>query len=352
MAIFSRSSGKEARAEAAIEAAALRSDRFRQEREADWRRLEAVVTRMEAGRLRKIPDADVLELPVLYRTVASSLSVARETSLDAATLAYLEALVQRAWFLVYGPRTTLWSWLARFFGGEWSRAVRSIWPELLVALALMVSGTVIGWQLCAADPDWFYAFMPPGPGDLRVPGSSAAVLKGTLFGQQGQDGLSVFAAYLFSHNAGIAILCFALGFAFGIPPLLLLVQNTVMLGAILWLYHAQGLTLDIVGWLSIHGTTELFAILLAGGAGLHVGRSMAFPGERSVLDAAAAAGQRTATVMAGVVLMLVAAGLLEGLGRQLIDSTAARLAVGYSMLAFWLAYFFLMRRVPPGSEAE
>ena len=100
MAIFSRLTGKQARAEAAIEAAALRSDRFRQEREGDWRRLEAVVTRMEAGRLRKISDADVLELPVLYRTVASSLSVARETSLDAATLAYLEALVQRAWFLV------------------------------------------------------------------------------------------------------------------------------------------------------------------------------------------------------------------------------------------------------------
>ena len=352
MAIFSRSSGKAARAEAAIAAAALRSDRFRQEREADWQRLEAVVTRMEAGRLRRISDADVLDLPVLYRTVASSLSVARETSLDAATLAYLEALVQRAWFLVYGPRTTLWSWLARFFGGEWSRAVRSIWPELLVSLALMATGTLIGWQLCAADPDWFYALMPTGPGDLRVPGASHDVLRGTLFGQQGQDGLSVFAAFLFSHNAGIAILCFALGFAFGIPPLLLLVQNTSMLGALLWLYHGQGLTLDSVGWLSIHGTTELFAILLAGGAGLHVGRAMAFPGERSVLAAAAAAGQRTATVMAGVVLMLVAAGLLEGLGRQLIDSTFQRLIVGYGMLAFWLAYFFLLRRVPPGSETE
>ena len=352
MAIFSRLTGKQARAEAAIEAAALRSDRFRQEREGDWRRLEAVVTRMEAGRLRKISDADVLELPVLYRTVASSLSVARETSLDAATLAYLEALVQRAWFLVYGPRTTLWSWLARFFGGEWSRAVRAIWPELLVALALMVAGTVIGWQLCAADPDWFYAMMPGQPGDLRVPGASHAVLKGTLFGKQGQDGLSVFAAYLFSHNAGVAILCFALGFAFGIPPVLLLIQNTTMLGAMLWLYHGQGLTLDAVGWLSIHGTTELLAILLAGGAGLHVGRSMAFPGPRSVLDAAAAAGQRTATVMAGVVFMLVVAGMLEGLGRQLIDSTTARLAVGYGMLAFWLGYFFLLRRTPSGSETE
>ena len=94
--------------QAAIEAAALRSDRFRQEREADWQRLEEIVTRMERGRLRKLSDEDLVALPVLYRTVASSLSVARETSLDAATLAYLEGLVQRAWYLVYGPRVTLW----------------------------------------------------------------------------------------------------------------------------------------------------------------------------------------------------------------------------------------------------
>ena len=352
MALFSKGSNKAARTDAAIEAAALRSDRFRQEREGDWQRLDAIVTQLEKGRLRRLSDDDVLALPVLYRTVASSLSVARETSLDAATLGYLEALVQRAWFLVYGPRTTLWSWLGRFFGGEWSRAVRSIWPELLVALGLMVAGTIVGWQLCSADPDWFYAFMPSQTGDTRVPGASREVLFGSLFGQQNQSGLGVFAAYLFSHNAGIAILCFALGFAFGIPPLLLLIQNTAMLGAILWLYHGQGLTLEVAGWLSIHGTTELLAILLAGGAGLHVGRSMAFPGTRSVLDAAAAAGQRTAAVMAGVVLMLVIAGMLEGLGRQLVDDTIGRLVIGYGMLGFWLVYFGLFRRVSPASDSE
>ena len=102
----------------AIAAAALRSDRFRLEREGDWQRLEAIVTRIEKGRLRKISDEDLLALPVLYRTVASSLSIARETSLDAATLAYLEGLAQRAWFQVYGPRASLGGWFKRFLGGE------------------------------------------------------------------------------------------------------------------------------------------------------------------------------------------------------------------------------------------
>ncbi|WP_088311281.1 stage II sporulation protein M [Novosphingobium sp. B 225] len=352
MAIFGLFGGTADAQDAAIVAAALRSDRFRQERERDWQRLEEIVRRMESGRFRKLSDADVLELPVLYRTVASSLSVARETSLDAATLAYLEGLVQRAWFQVYGPRITLWGWLRRFFGGEWSAAVRAIGPELLVALTLMVAGTVVGWLLCAQDPDWYYSLVPGGFQDERVPGATHEVLRQTLFGMQDKDGLSIFAASLFSHNAGIAILCFALGFAFGVPPLLLLIQNTATLGAMLWLFHGQGLTVDFVGWLSIHGTTELFAILLAGGAGLHVGRSMAFPGQRSILAAAAEAGQRAAVVMAGVVLMLVLAGMLEGLGRQLIDNTMGRYVVGYSMLTLWLVYFFAFRRVPQGSEAR
>lgn len=337
--------------DAAIEAAALRSDRFRQEREQDWQRLEAIVARMEGGRLRKLSDADVLALPVLYRTVASSLSIARETSLDAATLAYLEGLVQRAWFLVYGPRVSLWGWLRRFLGGEWSRAVCAIWPEMLAALAVMVAGTVVGWLLVASDPDWYHALVPGQFADSRVPGASREVLRGTLFGNQDQGALSVFAAYLFSNNAGVAILCFALGFAFGVPSLLLLIHNTAVLGAMLWLYHGQGLTLDFVAWLSVHGTTELLAILLSGAAGLHIGRSMAFPGQRSVIEAAAGAGQRAALVMAGVVLMLVVAGGLEAFARQLVDSTLWRMVIGYVMLAFWLSYFFGLRPTAAAGDA-
>ncbi|MDE8651080.1 stage II sporulation protein M [Novosphingobium album (ex Liu et al. 2023)] len=328
----------------AIQAAALRSDRFRLEREADWKRLEAIVALMEKGRLRRVSDDDLLALPGLYRTVASSLSIARETSLDAATLAYLESLVQRAWFVVYGPRSSLGSWLRGFLGGGWSAAVRAIGLDLFIALCVMVAGTMVGWLLVASDTEWFYALVPSQFTDARVPGASAQVLRGTLFGNDGQNGLGAFAAYLFSNNAQVSILAFALGFAFGVPSLMLLVQNTAVLGAMLWLYHGAGLTLDFVGWLSVHGTTELFAILLAGGAGLHIGRAMAFPGERPVLQAASEAGRRAAQVMAGVVLMLVVAALLEGFARQLVDNTPSRLVIGGFMLSFWLAYFFAFRR--------
>lgn len=327
----------------AIEIAALRSDRFRIDREADWQRLEAIVTRMEKGRLRGISDEDLLALPGLYRTVASSLSIARETSLDAATLAYLEALVQRAWFVVYGPRSSLTEWLRSFLGGGWSAAVRGIWVDIVVALAVMVAGVAVGWLLVAHDPDWYFALMSRDMAGARVPGATPEALRATLFGESERDGMSVFAAQLFSNNAQVSILAFALGFAFGIPTLLLLVHNLALLGAMGWLYHGAGLLTDFAGWICVHGTTELFAILLAGAAGLHIGRALAFPGNRPVLQATAEAGRRAALVMTGVVLMLVVAALLEGFARQLVDDTFGRFAIGGFMLAGWCAYFFAFR---------
>ncbi len=327
----------------AIERAALRSDRFRLEREGDWQRLDTIVTRMEKGRLRKLSDEDLLALPGLYRSAASSLSIARETSLDAATLAYLETLVQRAWFVVYGPRSSLGDWLRGFLTGGWSAAVRRIAPDIAVAFAVMVAGVIAGWLLVAHDPEWYFALVSRDMAGTRVPGATRAVLHDSLFDTKGQDGMSVFAAQLFSNNAQVSILSFALGFALGIPSLLLLVQNLALLGAMLWLYHGVGLTLDFAGWIAVHGTTELFAILLSGAAGLHIGRALAFPGKRPVLVAAAQAGQRAALVMTGVVLMLVVAALLEGFARQLVGTTLGRFAIGGFMLAFWCAYFFAFR---------
>lgn len=334
----------------AIEAAALRSDRFRLEREADWKRLEAIVARLEKGRLRKVSDEDMLALPGLYRTVASSLSIARETSLDAAALAYLESLVQRAWFVVYGPRSSLWVWIRRFLGGGWSAAVRAIGLDVLIALAVMVAGAAVGWLLASTDTEWYYSLVPTQFLDTRVPGASREVLLESLSGTNGSSGLAQFSAALFSNNAQVSILAFALGFAFGIPALLLLVYNMASLGAMLWLFHDAGLTVEFAAWLSVHGTTELFAILLAGAAGVHVGRSMALPGERSVMQATAEAGQRAAQVMVGVVLMLVFAAVLEGFARQLVDDVSGRFAIGGFMLSFWLAYFFAFRRVPGGER--
>ncbi|MFN3944912.1 MAG: stage II sporulation protein M [Allosphingosinicella sp.] len=324
--------------------AATGSNRFREAREEEWRRLEAILATAERKSVRALSDEDLLALPVLYRGALSSLSVARETSLDLELITYLEGLCARAYFFVYGVRTSAWSRAATFFGRDWPDAVRSLWKETLIATLLLVVGAVAGALLVGADPVWYHAFVPAELANGRDFGAETAFLRDTLYGAEEENGLGVFAAFLFTHNSQVAIFCFALGFAFGVPTAMLLVYTGAMLGAMMTLFASRGLALEFGGWVAIHGTTELFAIILAGAAGLRIGWAIVFPGDLPRLAAATKAGRMAATAMAGVVLMLFVAGLLEGYGRQLITSDIVRYMIAGTMLLVWAGFYYLPRR--------
>jgi uncharacterized membrane protein SpoIIM required for sporulation len=319
---------------------------LRAAREHEWGRLEEILRRAEERSVRALGDEDLRALPVLYRGALSSLSVARETSLDLELVTYLEGLCARAYFFVYGVRTPLRSRIGAFFARDLPLAMRSLWRETLITLLLTAVGALVGYLLVTSNPGWYDSFVAPEMAQGRDFSASTEYLRGALYDGGGDNPLSVFAAFLFTHNAQISLLCFALGFAFGVPTIMLLIMNATMLGAIIGLYGARGLGFELGGWLFIHGTTEIFAIILAAAAGLRIGWSVVFPGERTRLAAAAASGRTAAIAMAGVVLMLFCAGLLEGFGRQLIVEDWQRYTIGGVLLAFWCAYFYLPRRGP------
>jgi uncharacterized membrane protein SpoIIM required for sporulation len=326
----------------------LKSQRFRAERQEDWRRLGVLIDRVEARGVGSLSDEDLLALPVLYRAALSSLSVARSTSLDQDLVAYLESLSARAYFFLYGTRAKLLERIIRFFTYSWPKAAQALWKETLVGVGLTLVGVIAAYVLISQDVDWYYAVFPADLAAGRDPTASTAALRATLYGDggpnAGADGLSLFATYLFTHNSQVALFAFALGFAFCVPTALLLIYNGLMLGGMLSLFIQRGLGYELGGWLSIHGVTEIFAVTLAGAAGFHIGWALAFPGERPRMEAAAEAGKRAATLMAGVVIMLVVAGGLEGIGRQTIQVDWMRYAIGWGIGAIWLVYFYTPRR--------
>jgi uncharacterized membrane protein SpoIIM required for sporulation len=329
----------------------LKSYRFREEREDDWRRLEGLLSKVEKGSAASLSDADLLAIPVLYRSTLSSLSVARTISLDRGLLDYLESLSARAYFLVYGARTSIWVRLGGFFAHDWPRAARALWKESLLAAALLVIGAVIGYALCRAQPEWFDSFMPQALAAGRDPSSTTEALRRTLYSHETRR-LPAFAAFLFTHNAGVSLFAFALGFAFGLPTALLALSNGCMMGAFVALFASRGLAFQSVGWLAIHGVTENFAVTLACAAGFHIGWATAFPGRLSRLDAASAAGRRAGVLMGGVLVMLLCAGLLEGLGRQLIENDLARYAIAGATAVLWPAYLYAPRSRAPRGRAH
>lgn len=330
------------------DASIVRSFRFRSEREATWRALEELVLKAERGGLGALGEEDLRRLPVLYRATLSSLSVARAISLDAALLEYLEGLAGRAYFVVYGTRTNFVRGITDFFITRLPTAIRALAPEIILACALMFGAALISYMMVSADLDWFYAFIDDGMAQGRTPATSAEILSEMLYDppdSRERDALDIFAAQLFTHNTEVALLAFALGFALGLPTAWLLVHNGLSIGAFVALFDAKGLGVDMLGWLFVHGTTELLAIVIAGAAGLKVGRAVADPGRRTRLDALKVAGGTAGLAILGAGVMLFVAAILEAFARQLVTDIGMRFLIGGVMLLFWAVYFSRIGRI-------
>ena len=210
----------------------LKSYQFRRQREPIWRELNILVDKVEGRGLSSLTTYEIIRLPALYRSVVSSLSVARKISLDRSLLNYLEALAMRAYFCVYATRTQFRRSVAIFFRTSFPQSVRRAGWHILAASLIVLLGGLTSYVLTLANTDWYYTFIPAGLIGNRLPTTSTAELQATLY--QSADVASAvagFSSWLFSHNAGIGMLAFALGFALGIPSILLLFYNGLTIGA-------------------------------------------------------------------------------------------------------------------------
>jgi uncharacterized membrane protein SpoIIM required for sporulation len=322
----------------------LKSAQFRREREHAWRELEGLLAEIERGGTRRLTAAELNRLPSLYRSAVSSLSVAQAISLDRNLLDYLTALTGRAYLAVYGPKRGAGATLAGFFRRDFPRAVRANALFLAAALALLAAGVLTGYRLTRADPEAYYSFIPAEMAQGRTPAASTAELRRVLYRSHPGAPLELFAAFLFTHNAKIGILCFALGVAAGAPVPFLLFWNGLSLGALAALYASRGLGAELWAWVLPHGVTELTAVALCAAGGLVIARCLLFPGLHTRLENLAQRGRQAALLGAGAVAMFLVAGGIEGIFRQLVRQPSVRWSVALATATFWSWYFLFVGR--------
>ncbi len=335
-----------------VDVAQIRSTRFRTEREADWRRLEEIVAKAERSGVRSLGYEEAERLAVLYRQAMNSLSVAREISLDRSLLTYLEALCCRAYLAVYAPQDSLGGLFHRTFVYGIPEAVRRSGLALLLGFLALGLGGLLGYLLFFEDPSWYNTFMPGSLAGSRGTTSTRDELLSVIYQDSAGafDQLSAFAAYLFSHNTQIAIFAFSLGVFVCLPSFALAFYNGLILGVFAALHVDRGIGFDIFAWLSIHGVTELSAIVVATAGGFRLGLAVLFPGDLRRRDALRREGKdavRLAVLAAG---MLFVAGLLEGFGRQMVQDPGLRIAIGWGIGALWLSWLMLSGRTYRRSE--
>ena len=327
----------------------LKSSEFRRTRESLWVELEGLVAAAERDGVRALTPQDLERLPQLYRSVLSSLSVARAIALDRNLLLYLESLSLRAYLAIYSPRTGL-AEAGRLFLRAFPAAVLAARWHLFISFAALAVGTIAGFWLTVGDEGWFSVFVPSWlSGGRGVASTHDSLLNGEIFAPWPgwAKSLGLVSSSLFSHNSLVGIMSFCFGLFAGVPTVLLIAYQGLTLGAFLALHYNRDLTVDFLGWVSIHGVTELTAILLCGAAGLVLAEKMLFPGRYSRVDSLAVNGRRAAEIVVGAVMMLLVAAILEGGFRELVASTPGRFAVAALTAVGWLTYLYAFR-----NEAE
>lgn len=321
----------------------LKSVQFRQEREPQWQELERLMAVVETQGPKGLSFEESLAFATLYRKALSSLSVAREISLDRGVQSYLEALAARAYSLMYTRPNKPGVATIDFFVRGLPQAVCGLWPSLVVAVLTFAVGAIFGFILYHEDLGWLTAIMGSDPFGGRGPEQSVAELRETIYDPgtlaMRTQGWAAFSVQLMINNVGVALLAFSLGVAGAVPTLGLLFYNGLIIGLFYSVFHDKGLGLDIIAWLSIHGVTEISAIFLGGAAGIHVGRGVLFPGRKSRAARLRENGRRAGQVAMGAVIMLILAGVIEGYFRQAVNVLEWRLIIGWGLGAMIFVYF-------------
>ncbi|NNF59015.1 MAG: stage II sporulation protein M [Rhodothermaceae bacterium] len=302
----------------------------------DW---EAFEERLDAGEVVN-PD----ELAEGYVRVTDDLAYARTFYPGSATSAYLNGLAGEVHHTIYRNRREERGRLRRFWAEEIPRVVYQERRPLLWALALFLGFMLLGAFSAANDG----AFVRLILGDGYVNMTLENIEKGDPMRVYKEMYPVDMFALIALNNILVSFLTF-IGI-FRVPGLVLpafsfgtvynLFSNGVMVGAFQYFFYEQGVFWESVRTIWIHGTLEISAIILAGGAGLVMGNALLFPGTYPRLVAFRRGAIRGLKIIIGLIPQFIVAALLEGfVTRYTAMPVALSVLIIFGSLAFVGWYF-------------
>lgn len=281
--------------------------------EAEWAELGRALagpTRWGRGAAARPSGPEAARLALLYRRCCEHLALARERSYPLHITERLDALAHRAHQHIYRqpawPRASAWRSALLSF----PRAVRALWPQVLLAtLVFMGPALAMGWW-CAADAGAILSVLDADAVrhfeqmyDRDKPGGVGALRK------SGTD-WQMFGFYIFN-NIRVAFQCFASGLLAGVGSLFYLSYNGALGGAVGGYLSARGHGEAFWSFVVTHAAFELTAIVLAGAAGLRLGQSWLMPGRLRRTEALREAASQVLPLLYGLIGLLVIAAALE-----------------------------------------
>jgi uncharacterized membrane protein SpoIIM required for sporulation len=311
--------------------ATIVSNQWLHKRRPYWERLAKLLAQADAGRLNRLTRAELQETALLYRQVASDLSTLRQDPTARTYTEHVNQLLARAHHIIYSSRGTSFRSIFLFLRDEYPALVQRRIQYVLLSLGITLFGALLGTILTLARPQFMRQMLGPA--------MVATIERHEMWTHSVVTVAPAMSGFLMTHNLSVCFLAFASGILFGVGPIYLMFINGLLLGVVSAACQQHGMSLDLWSFVAPHGSLELPSIILAGAAGLRLGRGVIFPGIYRWRDSVTMAGVEATRMVAGTTPLLVMAGTLEGFFSPSSAPVWLKFGVGgmfFSLLLFWL----------------
>lgn len=277
-------------------------------------------------------------LAELYVQLTDDLAYARTFYPRSQTVKYLNGLAARTHLTIYKNKKDSKNRLITFWTEELPLIYRDAHKYMLYSFLLFTFAFLIGGLSTVKDENFVRAIL----GDNYVNMTIENIENGDPMGVYKQENKLWMFAYIAANNVRVSFIAFALGIFCSLGTIWVLFNNGVMLGAFLMFFQQRSLTLEAWPVIYIHGTLELSAIVIAGGAGFMLGNSILFPGTYTRFQSAQTAARKGIKIIIGLVPVFIVAAFLEGFVTRLTEMPmVAKLMIILISLAYIIGYYIV-----------
>lgn len=256
------------------------------------------------GKAKKNPD----EMASLYIHLVNDLSYAQTYYPKSKTVVYLNYLASQIYQKIYKTKREEKNRLVYFFSTEVPLLVYQYKRYIKYAFILFFASVAIGVVSAKYDENFVRLIL----GDYYVNMTLENIKEGNPVAvyKSGSNWGSFIGITL--NNLYVGVRCFIYGIFAGIGTFLVLIQNCIMLGSFQYFFYQQGVFWQSVSGIWIHGSMEIFGMVIEAACGFILGASILFPKTYSRLNSFKIGFKDSLKIFLSTIPFTIAAGFLEG----------------------------------------
>jgi uncharacterized membrane protein SpoIIM required for sporulation len=275
-------------------------------REPNWKRLDGLLQQVEKQGIKSLSATEIKDLASLYRSVSADLARARTNKVGNILTQDLQKLTARGYNQIYqGSQRQEWQQVKEFYLWGFPQVVQDTWVYIAIATVIFLLTAMIAWWYGWRDPTFIAITVPDSI--IKIVEEDGELWMGSMVGTE-----PLASSNITINNLSVAFGAIAGGITAGLYTIFVIAYNGLSIGAIATLVGKNNLAYPFWAFVFPHGSLELPAIFLAGGAGLLIGKAMIFPGQYKRIDALKINSSQAAQLLLGIIPMLIIAGTIEG----------------------------------------